>query len=168
MLAAAIIRVLRNAGERRDLITRGLVQAGHYRPEAVVPRILQLIERLGPHTPRETGLARLGQMVDLSSIEAAAEVAPPLLEENKRIPIVSTLATRLRHWMSSETRRTLDELVSRQVTYNRQVARALYALDELSAQVSEREAALRLVQQAARQDYDGPVEAQPYTESRTP
>ena len=168
MLAAAIIRVLRDTAERRDLITRGLMHAGHYRPEAVIPRILQLIERLGPHTATQTGLARLGQMVDLGSIEAAAEVAPALLEANKRIPLVSTLATRLRRWMSSETRRTLDELLSRQVTYNRQVARALHALDELSAQLSEREAALRLVQQAARQDYDGPVEAQPYTESRTP
>ncbi len=168
MLAGAIIRVLRYTAERCDLITRGLMHAGHYRPDAVVPRILQLIERLGPHTPRETGLVRLGQIVDLSSVEAAAEVTPPLLEPGKRIPLVSTLATRLRHWMSSETRRTLDELLSRQVTYNRQVARALHALDDLSAQLSEREAALRLVQQAARQDYDGPVEAQPYTESRAP
>ena len=138
-LAAAIVDVLQDQSLRARLIEPGQAHARLYRSDALSGQLAALIQRTvaQPHHNRER--PRLGQLVDLPRLDAAAEVAPPPLVTARRI--VSRGAAHIRRWFQSDVRRQLDDLVQHQVAYNRQVAHTLHVLDEWTADVGEQQAA---------------------------
>lgn len=136
-LADAIISVLHNAELRSQMVARGLAHAQVFTPAALEPAILQLLQHIPRRTHRPRLLPRLAQSVELAGLDAAAEIGHDLQQPTGRIPIISALATHLRRWLTSDIERKLDAMLQRQVDYNRQMAQAIHAVDEISATVSE-------------------------------
>ncbi len=143
-LAEAMRRALQDAPLRQTLVQRGYQHAQRYQPEVVGRQLVELLEGLSSGAIKErVGLPRLSQLAEVATLAAAAELPSPFPAAGTRIPVISALAARLRRWMTSDLLRQVDLVIQRQVTYNRQLAQVLQATDELSAMVSEREAALR-------------------------
>lgn len=140
-LAAALIDILQDPDLRAHLIARGYTRAQAYTPAALEPSILQVLQDIRRRTRRSGPLMRLSQSADLARLDEAAEVGSDLPQPTGRVPIISTLAIRLRRWLTSDIERKLDSMLQRQVMYNRQVAQTLHELDEISATVSEELAA---------------------------
>jgi glycosyltransferase involved in cell wall biosynthesis len=138
-LAAAIVDVLQDHSLRARLVERGQAHARSYRSDALSDQLAALIQRTvaQPHHNRER--PRLGQLVDLPCLHAAAEVAPAPIAPARHI--LRRGAAHIRRWFQSDVRRQLDDLVQHQVAYNRQVAHTLHVLDEWTADVSEQQAA---------------------------
>lgn len=138
-LAAALVRVLDDQALRKTLISRGFQRARLFESEVVRDQLLALIERAAALPNRNRPAPRLRQLVDLSRLQAGAEVAasPP---EGRAHP-VSRIAAFVRAWFQSDLRRQFDELQQRQVAFNRQLTSSLIELDEWSAEASERQAA---------------------------
>lgn len=136
-LAGAIIEILQNTDLRSRLIARGYEHAQTYTPATLEPTILQLLSGIPRRTHRSSHVMRLAQLVELADLDAAAEIGHDLPQPAGRIPIISTLAIRLRRWVTSDIEHRLDTMLQRQVNYNRQVAQTLHAVDDISATVSE-------------------------------
>ncbi len=143
-LSDAIRRTLQDPHLRQTLVERGYRHAQRYLPPVVGRQLVELLEALprGAHKPR-AGLPRLSQLAAMGMLDATAELPPSLPSSATRIPVISSLAARLRRWITSDLQRHLDLVIQSQVTYNRQLAQTLQAADELSALTSEHEAGLR-------------------------
>ncbi len=139
-MAMAMETALCSDEQRRRLITRGYGRAKRYEVEVVGPELLELLRELPPAT-RRGGVPRLSQMINLAALDAAAETAAPVLPPALRLLFISKWAVKLRQWLTSDMQRRIDMLIQRQVAYNRLLAQALAAVDELSAELSEANAA---------------------------
>ncbi|MBA3946720.1 MAG: glycosyltransferase family 4 protein [Herpetosiphonaceae bacterium] len=145
-LAMAMQTVLSSDAERHSLVRRGYDRAQRYEVEIVGVELLALLRDLPP-AKRRVGLPRLNQKINLTALDGAAEVAVPVLPSVQRIPFISHFAARLRQWLTSDMQRLSDLLIQRQVAYNRLLAQTIAAVDELSAQLSEAQAADRYLEQ---------------------
>jgi hypothetical protein len=139
-LAAAMVELLEDVGRSQAMVEQGYQHARRFHPDVVGPQLLHLLAGLSKR-PRHPGLPRLAQLIDLGTMDAAAEVGVPLPQVGGRIPLVSAMAAKLRRWLLSDQQRQSDLVLQRQVAFNREVARAVRAIDELSAELSDRQAA---------------------------
>ena len=140
-LAGAIVEVVRDADRRERLVEQGYARARGYTYPVVAAQVRQLLEQLPARRRPRRALPRLRQLVDVRSLDSAAALGLPLDLARGRSSILSSLAARARAWMTSDVRQQIDALTRHQVAYNRHVAQTLHALDELSALLSEQQAA---------------------------